>query len=793
MPKLSVLLSALLLGWAAPLAAAEVTLEQLRRHAEASGSPLDRAVAERWGGRQGESIRLRDGALLAEQTLGEQVLDDGCNGATLRRATLRVSLPPQSAFGLDYRSVLQPLRVSLDTRARIEASGSAVQYFGVGNRDNCTRLGSDNFDFAVDGELDLRLELTLDPRAELVEASALRLAPQLDLGLALGQRRVAVDVDSSVLARLLESALRDAIDDALAPGALQLAEQRAEAALQRSAEEALGGSIVEVELPLVDAALVSELRRWLGDSSDFPLSRAYLDDNATAIVDAALRDDRDALGDLLGGLLACQLGAVYLDDLPRRPLYARDGERCAATDALSGPLAGPFYADAACAQAVDVREQGLADYCRVTTDPQRLGDGSGAPAQVETWQLAPGPRLAITLPSFDDDSQQPYQGSLEYRRLDGPRGSCSLEMRVYTPQPGATELRPVLALHGGSWALRGAGFVGMESLMAHFTSRDMVVFAPFYRLAGDRDGPEACRQFVAEDILADAEAALDWVREHGARYGARAGKVGVFGQSAGGFLATWLALERAEQVDAALLMYPPTDVGAFVDDLDSGVYDNPRGVGILERFLGSPRADWPAQQARLQRLSLAERVTAEQTIPPMRAIHGLADELVLPDQSERLCAALGAGEETTLASGRLRRRGCGEGGQLDLIEGAEHALEVCPVGGDCLAGDLLSAAAAQGALREGYDWLASFDGDTGPGGGDGGQGGGDGGGQGGGDDGAGADGGDGEPGTGGGSSGGGVLGPAVLLALWWRRGPSGPRRSRRVGRAVQAAMLATLY
>lgn len=417
--------------------------------------------------------------------------------------------------------------------------------------------------------------------------------------------------------------------------------------------------------------------------------------------------EESTLTELLGSYLACQLGAVYLQDLARSPLYSRDASNaCVQSSSLDDVL----FSDDGCSTSVAVRQQSMSEYCLITSDKSRLGDGSALDSQISEWTLTPGPRLAVTLPRFDDDTLQPYQGSVSFQQSSSERGTCSLEMRIYTPNPGAKNLRPVLAFHGGSWSQRGAGFMGLESLMAHFSSRDMVVFAPFYRLAGDQDGPSACRQFIAEDIVADAVAALAWVKQNGTRYGARDGKIGVFGQSAGGFLANWVAVNYAADIDAALLMYPPTDVGAFIDDLDSGVYSNERGVGILERFLGTEQAQWSDDPARIAALSMAQQIDDGAASPPIRMIHGLADDLVLPNQSERLCDALsGAVLADTVDSGRLQRRACGEGGQLDLIEGAEHALEVCALGADCKAGDLLSAAAAEKSLREGYDWLASFD------------------------------------------------------------------------------------
>jgi|GEM_PF-5001328 len=170
--------------------------------------------------------------------------------------------------------------------------------------------------------------------------------------------------------------------------------------------------------------------------------------------------------------------------------------------------------------------------CESVTLPGQLGDARGLAERVEAWESTPGTRVALTLPGLGD-SAEPFVGRLQYRAHLRDGAECELEMRVYTANPGATDQPAVIAFHGGSWSNRRSGFPGMESLIAHFTDRGMVVFAPFYRLVDAQDGPEACQQWQAEDVLDDAEAALDWVQQTGGEYGAAPGKPVLFGQSAG--------------------------------------------------------------------------------------------------------------------------------------------------------------------------------------------------------------------------------------------------------------------
>ena len=106
-------------------------------------------------------------------------------------------------------------------------------------------------------------------------------------------------------------------------------------------------------------------------------------------------------------------------------------------------------------------------------------------------------------------------------------GSCELEMRVYKKDIAATNLTPLLWIHGGAWKYRGAGFVGLESLVSNYTEDNFIVFAPFYRLAGNKDGNAECCNAPWTDLVADAEAALGWVKANGASAGCEPWIVGL--------------------------------------------------------------------------------------------------------------------------------------------------------------------------------------------------------------------------------------------------------------------------
>ena len=79
-----------------------------------------------------------------------------------------------------------------------------------------------------------------------------------------------------------------------------------------------------------------------------------------------------------------------------------------------------------------------------------------------------------------------------------------------------------------------------------------------------------------EQVLEDANDALDWVQKHGASYGV-SGKPALFGQSAVGHLAGVLSVEWANDIASAVLFYAPTGFTDFARQLIDGEIDTETG------------------------------------------------------------------------------------------------------------------------------------------------------------------------------------------------------------------------
>ena len=294
-------------------------------------------------------------------------------------------------------------------------------------------------------------------------------------------------------------------------------------------------------------------------------------------------DERDRYLAALGAEVGCEaLFTTYRTVLERNPVYHMDNGSCVAAP-VTGPPSGPYYTDASCVDEVAFSPSDETMFCQAL-----FGDAAetllGNPA---AWQ-AVGNQPNDVLPSFESlpwstvpsteldlgtvtlaDNKLPYMKQLRYKVVDGVSrgtGVCELEMRVYKNDITATGLKPLIALHGGTWKHRGSSFLGLEAGVSQFTERGFIVFAPFYRLVTTGDGNDECNGASWREITADVESALDWVRANGAAFGATTDKVNVFGQSAGGHLAAWLAAHRPDDVRKALVFYAPLDILDFLSD-----------------------------------------------------------------------------------------------------------------------------------------------------------------------------------------------------------------------------------
>lgn len=200
---------------------------------------------------------------------------------------------------------------------------------------------------------------------------------------------------------------------------------------------------------------------------------------------------------------------------------------------------------------------------------------------------------------------------------------------VGPPQP------TLLYIHGGAWCMgtrQQSRFMLYELAEAGWT-----VFSISYRLAP---------RFPLPCAIEDCKAALAWIREHAAEYGARPDHIVVMGGSAGGHLAALLAVtpnqpqfqpgfEQADtRLQGAVVLYGVTDLtGAFEDAPDWGM------AWLLERvvFRRRYREDPTPFQLASPLVHLAQ---LHPDVPPILLVHGMEDRMVSIGQSRRFAARL---------------------------------------------------------------------------------------------------------------------------------------------------------
>ena len=132
-----------------------------------------------------------------------------------------------------------------------------------------------------------------------------------------------------------------------------------------------------------------------------------------------------------------------------------------------------------------------------------------------------------------------------------PTDAGALRVRIYQPRDGAS-LPALVYFHGGGFVV-GTLDDYDSVLRALALAADCVVVSVDYRLAPEHRFPAA---------VEDSVAAARWVQAHAAELGADPRRIGVGGDSAGGNLATVVALRLRDAggppLAAQMLIYPVT-------------------------------------------------------------------------------------------------------------------------------------------------------------------------------------------------------------------------------------------
>ena len=219
---------------------------------------------------------------------------------------------------------------------------------------------------------------------------------------------------------------------------------------------------------------------------------------------------------------------------------------------------------------------------------------------------------------------------IEYARA----GDKPLLLDLYRPQNRKEPLPLIVWIHGGAF-LHG----NKELCIAQFLTRYGYAMASInYRLSHEAVFPAQ---------IHDCKAAVRYLRAHKDKYNLDGGRFGVWGASAGGYLAALLGttgevaelegsldnLDESSRVQAVCDWYGPTDflrMNDFPGRFDHDAPDSPESL-----LIGGPIQD------NKEKVALANPITyVTADDPPFLIMHGKRDLLVPVNQSELLHNAL---------------------------------------------------------------------------------------------------------------------------------------------------------
>ena len=220
-----------------------------------------------------------------------------------------------------------------------------------------------------------------------------------------------------------------------------------------------------------------------------------------------------------------------------------------------------------------------------------------------------------------------------------------LKMTLLVPR--TQEAKPAIVYYpgGGFTSANHEKFIEMRMALA---KAGFVVAAAEYRTVPDR--------YPA--LINDAKAAVRYLRAHARKFGIDPQRIGVIGDSAGGYVAQMMGTTNGEKqfdtgdftevssdVQAAVTIYGISNLMNIGDGYPEAIQEVHKSPAVTEALLihGPAFADFAGESILSDPQKALEASPIghiKQGMPPFLIMHGSADKLVSPIQSEQLYRAL---------------------------------------------------------------------------------------------------------------------------------------------------------
>ena len=226
------------------------------------------------------------------------------------------------------------------------------------------------------------------------------------------------------------------------------------------------------------------------------------------------------------------------------------------------------------------------------------------------------------------ESSLPYEQHEDVVVCQSPHG-IAITMDVFKPT-GESNGIGIIDVASGGWSSDRGKIRDHKMAQVYniFCKRGYTMFAI---------RPGSSSRFNAHDMVKHLETAIGEIKKNADEYGIDPDRISITGASAGGHLASLVAVRGEVDIVGAGVFFPPTDFLSF-----GNASDNPERVNRFARNLAyKNRAANPSPekvQELLKDISPAHLVTKD--APPFLIIHGDADKVVPLSQSETLLAAL---------------------------------------------------------------------------------------------------------------------------------------------------------